>query len=230
MRRGGFVSRHAIIGEPAESRSATTDAGYYISPYATVEAFATVDSGTVRMTRIDPDAWLFKHSHVGHDAHIMEGAEVSTGAVIGGHCIVGPGAKIGLNATVLPWRVIGARARIGAGAVVTHDVPPGETWAGNPARKLEAKPSSSEHAHTTRSTQSQPASSTSPATSTASSAQATHSPAEDADALWWEWLASRDTSAKPTMPPQRPPGGFIEGSARRVPGIALSRRIVDVDL
>jgi hypothetical protein len=57
----------------------------------------------------------------------MEGAEVSTGAVIGGHCIIGPHARIGLNATLRPWVVVGRRARIGAGAVVTKDVPPGET-------------------------------------------------------------------------------------------------------
>jgi UDP-2-acetamido-3-amino-2,3-dideoxy-glucuronate N-acetyltransferase len=47
---------------------------------------------------------------------------------------------IGVNASILPMRKVGAGARIGAGAVVTHDVPAGETWIGNPARKMEKHP------------------------------------------------------------------------------------------
>lgn len=45
------------------------------------------------------------------------------------------GASIGANATILGGITIGAGALIGAGSVVTKDVPPGETWVGNPARR-----------------------------------------------------------------------------------------------
>jgi acetyltransferase-like isoleucine patch superfamily enzyme len=52
--------------------------------------------------------------------------------------LVGPhiekGAKIGANTTVLPGIRIGAYALVGAGAVVTVDVPPGAVVVGNPAR------------------------------------------------------------------------------------------------
>ena len=44
------------------------------------------------------------------------------------------GASIGANATILPSVVIGMNAMIGAGAVVTKDVPPNAIVAGNPAR------------------------------------------------------------------------------------------------
>ncbi len=44
------------------------------------------------------------------------------------------GASIGANATILPGRTIGARAMIGAGAVLTHDAPPNAILVGNPAR------------------------------------------------------------------------------------------------
>ena len=43
-------------------------------------------------------------------------------------------AKIGANTTILPGVRIGTNALVGAGAVVTVDVPPGAVVAGNPAR------------------------------------------------------------------------------------------------
>jgi acetyltransferase-like isoleucine patch superfamily enzyme len=43
-------------------------------------------------------------------------------------------AKIGANTTILPGVRIGTDALVGAGAVVTVDVPPGAVVAGNPAR------------------------------------------------------------------------------------------------
>lgn len=50
--------------------------------------------------------------------------------------LVRKGASVGAGAVVLPGLTIGAGAMIGAGAVVTKSVPDGETWIGNPARKL----------------------------------------------------------------------------------------------
>lgn len=48
--------------------------------------------------------------------------------------IVKRGASIGANATVLPGITIGERAMVGAGAVVTSNVPPLAIVTGNPAR------------------------------------------------------------------------------------------------
>ncbi len=44
------------------------------------------------------------------------------------------GASIGSGATILAGLTIGERALVGAGSVVTTDVPPGSVVAGNPAR------------------------------------------------------------------------------------------------
>jgi UDP-2-acetamido-3-amino-2,3-dideoxy-glucuronate N-acetyltransferase len=48
--------------------------------------------------------------------------------------LVRRGASIGSNATILGGVQIGERATVGAGAVVTRNVPPGAVVAGNPAR------------------------------------------------------------------------------------------------
>jgi maltose O-acetyltransferase len=43
---------------------------------------------------------------------------------------------VGANVTVLPGRVIGTGSIVGAGSVVTRDVPPWSVVGGNPARVL----------------------------------------------------------------------------------------------
>ena len=48
--------------------------------------------------------------------------------------IIKKGASIGANSTIVCGHTIGENAMIGAGSVVTHDVPSGEVWYGNPAR------------------------------------------------------------------------------------------------
>lgn len=48
--------------------------------------------------------------------------------------IIKRGASIGANATILCGVTIGENAMIGAGSVVTKDVPSGELWYGTPAK------------------------------------------------------------------------------------------------
>jgi acetyltransferase-like isoleucine patch superfamily enzyme len=60
---------------------------------------------------------------------------IATGLVIK-PVAVGFGADIGMNASILPGVHIGAYAIVGAGAVVTHDVPDYAIVAGVPARMI----------------------------------------------------------------------------------------------
>jgi acetyltransferase-like isoleucine patch superfamily enzyme len=59
-----------------------------------------------------------------------------------GLCMRGPtikrGARIGVNVTLLPHITVGEGALIGAGSVVTHDIPPYALAYGNPARPVRA--------------------------------------------------------------------------------------------
>ena len=49
---------------------------------------------------------------------------------------IGYGADVGTNATILPGVTVGAHSIVGAGAVVTHDIPEYAVVAGVPARVL----------------------------------------------------------------------------------------------
>jgi maltose O-acetyltransferase len=69
--------------------------------------------------------------------HPREPAQRRAGLEFGRPVRIGPFAWIGGGAIILPGVTVGADAVIGAGSVVTHDVPPGATVAGNPARNLQ---------------------------------------------------------------------------------------------
>ena len=112
----------------------------FIDETAQLNAYVTVDSGLHSPTHIGARTLLMKHVHIGHDAVVGRDCELAPGVAVGGHCYIGDDVKIGLNACIRPYIAVGAGARIGAGAVVVKDVPPGEVWAGNPARNLNTVP------------------------------------------------------------------------------------------
>lgn len=61
--------------------------------------------------------------------------------------LVKRGASIGSNATILCGVTIGERALVGAGSVVTRDVPTGAVVAGNPARIIHESQQQEELSH-----------------------------------------------------------------------------------
>jgi maltose O-acetyltransferase len=66
--------------------------------------------------------------------HAHDGRRALPEAISAGPIRVGAGAWVASRAILLGGVTIGPGSIVGAGAVVTTDVPPQEFWAGNPAR------------------------------------------------------------------------------------------------
>lgn len=76
---------------------------------------------------------------VGHNARIGSYSSLMPGVHLSGNVALGVGVMIGTGACLLQHSSVGARSKIGAGAVVTHSIPPDTTAVGIPARPLDQK-------------------------------------------------------------------------------------------
>jgi acetyltransferase-like isoleucine patch superfamily enzyme len=82
-----------------------------------------------QFTEIEDDAFLAPGVTIAND--LIPGRSESANAMTGP--LIQAGAQIGVNVTILPYVTIGYGALVGAGAVVTRDVPARAIAYGNPA-------------------------------------------------------------------------------------------------
>jgi len=118
----------ATVVHPAAwvSPSAVVGAGVFIGPQAVVHAGAQIDRGVI----------VNSGAVVEHHCHVHDGAHIAPNATLCGRVRVGRCTLIGAGAVVLPVMTIGDDVIVGAGSVVTGDVPDRLTVAGDPARQL----------------------------------------------------------------------------------------------
>ena len=130
---------------------------------ASVGPMSHLRPGTVVGARAEVGNFAeLKNSHLGagskqHHTSYLGDAEIGTGVNIGAGAItanydgkrkhrttIGDGAFIGVDTMIIAPRDIGAGSKTGAGAVVTHDVPPGKLAVGMPARMRDPRPRDAE--------------------------------------------------------------------------------------
>lgn len=99
--------------------------------------YTCIDRAVVGSTVIGEGTKIDNLVHVGHGAKVGKHVLIVAGAVLGGSCEIGDYSYIGMGALIKNKIKVGKNCTIGMGAVVTKDVPDGETWIGNPARRLE---------------------------------------------------------------------------------------------
>jgi sugar O-acyltransferase (sialic acid O-acetyltransferase NeuD family) len=153
---GSVMGAHAVVctGRPGDTGSRVVidrrlaGAGVLfaslVHPSVSLAAGTRVGEGAVLLAQVVTTAPITIGRHVvvmpqvvfTHDDVIGDFTTFGAGARLAGGVVVERGAYVGSGALVRGYLTIGAGAVVGMGAVVTRDVPPGEVWVGNPARRL----------------------------------------------------------------------------------------------
>jgi acetyltransferase-like isoleucine patch superfamily enzyme len=143
---GSRIGARVILGDQSCVRERVTIGDdVVLGRGSLIENDTTVGS----MTKIQAEAYITAHSTLEEHVFVAPCVVTTNDNLMGRterrhDLIAGPtirrGARIGGGAVLCPGVEIGEEAFVGAGAVVTKDVPPRVIVVGNPARELRAVP------------------------------------------------------------------------------------------
>ena len=132
------ISKYASIGNGAQIYKSSVGRYSYIhnskvidasvGQFCSIAGECTIGGGAHPITCVSTSPVFYSDKNVLHTTFFKRNfeeyvhTEIGNDVWIGSRCLIKGGAKIGNGAI------------IGMGSVVTHDVPPYEIWAGNPAK------------------------------------------------------------------------------------------------
>jgi acetyltransferase-like isoleucine patch superfamily enzyme len=113
----------------------------YVGPYS----FLGTSSHRLK---IGDDTMIGAHCYIITENHVTSRTDIpyARQGYEGADVVIGKNVWLGCHVTVLPGVTINDNAIIGAGAVVTKNVPAGETWGGVPAKQIVRTDASSQAA------------------------------------------------------------------------------------
>lgn len=107
-----------------------------IGNHVVVGANSVISRGVLSDTIIGDNTKIAQLVVIGANNVIHENCAIRANAMTSGSVAINKNSIIAPSVTIRNQKTIGENCFIGMGAVVTKDVPDGETWIGNPARKL----------------------------------------------------------------------------------------------
>ncbi len=113
--------------------------GVVVGDDVEIGANSQVARGSLSDTIIENGCKLNGLCFISHNCHLEENVWITGNTMLCGSVHVGKNSTIFSGVTVRDQREIGEGCTIGMGAIVTKDVPSGETWVGNPAHNIEKK-------------------------------------------------------------------------------------------
>ena len=136
--RDNRIFQFSSIGEvPQDKKYKGEPSWLEIGDRNVIREYVTLNRGTddgIGKTVIGSDNLFMAYSHVAHDCVVGNHTVFANAASLSGHVEVGDYATLGGFTSVHQFTQIGSRAFCGLGSVVTQDVPPFTTAAGNRAK------------------------------------------------------------------------------------------------
>lgn len=107
--------------------------------YVEVGANTCIDRGALSDTIIGDYTKINNLCHIAHNNIIGKNVSITGCVNVSGGNVIDDDVWIAPNSSLRGYIHLGKGCILGMGAVATKDIPSGETWVGNPARKLEKK-------------------------------------------------------------------------------------------
>lgn len=104
-----------------------------------IGANTCIDRGALSDTIIGDHTKINNLCHIAHNNKIGRNVVITGCANISGSNVIEDDVWVAPNASIKGFIHLGKGCVVGMGAVVTKDIPSGETWVGSPAHKIEKK-------------------------------------------------------------------------------------------